>query len=835
MTKVRIPSRWGTVLLLGIVCIVSLPYLAVAFGTVQGRPVAPLDDAYITFQYARQIAQGQPYRYNDGEPPTTGMTSPLFGFLLAGFFLLGITGESLSAFAVGMGIIWLALSTWLTFRIVLRLVGEEALNLWPWAAAVLVALTGTIPWGCFNGMETGFFTVLTLAAVEAFLAKRIGWCVLWLILASLTRPEGQILAGLMWAILLVEQIICTRSVQWKRQILLTVAVLAGSVPMVVNWQLTGRTSSAGLLAKSWFYNVPAIPGDVIRSVWLSYRRILFERLMGVGARGQWFVPPGLLMFVLLGGAGLWLRRHWEALSLTVLWFFGGTLATATLITATWHLGRYQVPFIPVGIILATCGLAALDMRTARRWQRILLWIVVLVMLASSTYSTFHFTDLYRRAVSTVARQQLVISDWIRENLPANARVGVHDTGSLRYVGQRPTYDLIGLTTVDAAIAWRHGSGSVFELMEHSPIRPNYFAIYPGAFSIPYFAATDLFDEELFRVDVPDHAVASAGPVQAVWRADWHLADSGTQYYQPDVHERTDGLTLVDALDVADLDDEAAHNVVWWHDVRRPGFPTEVQQLAYRVLPEQVLDGGRLLTGGMSFDVMTRPQEPLWLVARLHAQEAGSVRVEVDGLDVGDWAYPPAPGQWLETVFRIPADAVISTHTHIALHVDTDSPHFLHYSPYYFWFLQGESEATTPRIEHRTTITFEGRLALVGFSLPDQAWHSGDTIPITLYWQATKPTQSDAKVFLHLYDTEGQLGPQSDGWAFRGTRPPYTWWPNEIVADPRLLALPPYLSPGRYSVEVGLYTPDDNVRLSAYRDGVHQAEERVPLTVIQIEE
>jgi len=86
----QIPNRWGAVLLLVLVCIVSVTYLTIALGTDLKHPAAPLDDVYITFQYARQIAQGQPYQYNEGDPPTTGMTSPLFGFLGS----LGFRGES---------------------------------------------------------------------------------------------------------------------------------------------------------------------------------------------------------------------------------------------------------------------------------------------------------------------------------------------------------------------------------------------------------------------------------------------------------------------------------------------------------------------------------------------------------------------------------------------------------------------------------------------------------------------------------------------------------------------------------------------------------------------
>ena len=833
----RVSRRWAVPLLIVLVGVVGVMYLVTALTAASGRPVAPLDDAYITFQYARQIARGYPYQYNDGDPATTGMTSPLFGFLLAGVYLLGFTGECLAAFAVGIGLIWLGMVAWLTYRLASRLIGEEGFGRgWPLAAAVLVVLTGPVQWGCFNGMETGLFTVLALAALESFLNKRTGLCALWLGLAGLTRPEGLILAALTWIVTLFEGLLIARTVRWRKLLFLSLAVLMGAVPLLINWMLTGTTSAAGLLAKSWWFNVPCYPEEVARSILLFYQHVILGVFLGWESAWRWFVPPGLLLFSVLGGVALGIRRHWRTLVLTALWFLVGTLSTATLITATWHEGRYQAPFVPVTIILAVCGLAFLQGRARRRWQNVLLGLAVLFLLTASIYSSVRFVRLYHGAASTVARQQLIIADWLRENVPADARVGVHDTGSLRYVGDRLSYDLVGLTTADAAVPWRNGAGSVFELMEHSPMRPDYFAIYPDIFSIPYLAATDLFAEELFRVDVPDYVIASAGPVQGVWRADWRLAGSGERFYQPDVLARTSGLRIVDALDVADLEDEAAHSVEWWQDIRHPGFPTEVWQLAYRVLPErEVLDGGRLLTGGITFDVATTPGEPLWIVARLHVQEAGAVRVEVDGRDVGRWAYPPVPGQWLETVFQVPAEVIVGHRTRIVLQVETDNPDFRHYVPYYLWFLQGEPEEAAVEIGQRVDVTFDGKFYLLGFDLPEGDWCPGDVVAVTLYWQASTLSSSGAKVFIHLYDAAGNLGPQSDGWAFHGTRPSYTWLPGEIVVDPRLLALPADLPAGQYSLEVGLYNPDGSGRLPAYRNGVRQCEERVPLAVIEVTE
>ena len=824
------PRRWWVVVLpIVLVGVVGSMYVITAFTTADGRPVAPLDDAYITYQYARQIARGYPYQYNDGDPPTTGMTSPLFGLLLAGAYLLGFTGERLVAFAMGTGVLWLGLIAWLTYRLASHLTTETG---WSLTATVLVLLSGPVQWGCFNGMETGFFTVLTLAALDAFLAGRTAWCALWLGLAGLTRPEGLILIGLIWVATLAEGLRNSRVVRWKQLGLLSAAVGVGLVPLLINWTLTGTTAAAGLQAKSWWFSVPRYPEDLVRFTLTSFRKIIMVRFLGWESPERWFLPPGLLLLAVLGWVSLGMQRRWKLLSVTGLWFLVGTLSTATLMTATWHLGRYQVPFVPLVIVLTACGLAFFARRTVQRWQRALLGVAVFLLLSLSLCGSLNFVRAYGSAADTMVRQQLAIAEWVRENLPLDARVGVHDIGSLRYLGQRATYDLIGLATADAAIAWRHGAGSVFELMEHSPMRPDYFAIYPDIFFIPYLAATDLFAEELFRVEVPDYSgVTSAGSTQGVWRADWHLADSGEQFYQPDVWERTAGLRLVDKLDVADLDDESAHDVEWWHDVRPSSWPTEVWQFTYHVLPErEVLDGGRLLTGGLSFEVATRPGEPLQIVARLHAQEAGAVRVEVDGQDMGLWAYPSAPGQWLETVFWVPAEAITGPRTRFAFQVEASNPDFRYYAPYHYWFLQGEAE-----IEHRVEVTFDGGFRLLGFDLPEQIWHPGDVVPVTLYWQAIASNQSEAKVFLHLYDANGNLGPQSDGWAFHGTRPPYTWSPGEVVIDPRLLSLSADLQPGRYSLEVGLYNPDGLTRLPAYRDGVRQHEERVPLTVIEVTE
>ena len=836
--------RW---LLFILVLGVSLAYLTITWGVGKGRPVAPLDDSYISYQYARQIARGAPRQYNDGDPPSLGMTSLLHPWLLAGLYKLGCRGERLVGVAVSSGALWLGgIVLWVGKVWDALEISTRHPRRWATLAAVVVLLTGIVQWGAFTGMETGLFTLLLLVALESILRRRIILAALWLCLAGLTRPEGMILAILAWLAFFARLFIGSSARSRLRAVKgafmgalpLGIAVIVGLIPSLLNWLIAGTPASAGLEAKAWFYNVPQTWGDILRSIALGYWRIFVQVLNGWGSGHEIsgsLVASGLTVMATIGWGVLALRRRWEPLLMTAGWFWLGTLSTATLITATWHLGRYQAPFVPLAVVLAVVGISALWERTSRSAVtcRIVAASMLVWLLGSSLLSTYHALIAFRQVTQTVTQQQLVLADWLRDNLPAGARVGVHDSGSLRYVGEHPTYDLVGLTTAEATRAWRHGAGSVFEQMEHSSYRPDYFAIYPGVFSISYLAATDLFDQELFRVEVSDYAVVSAGPVQRVWQADWRLAGSGERMAQPDILARTQGLTLVDTLDVADLADEAAHRFRWWHNARHSGFPTEVYQMRYRAPPRvEVLDGGRLVSGGMAFRVQTQADQPLWIAARLHAQQAGAVQIVVNGRQVGWWAYPHLPGEWLETLFLIPAAAIVGEQTEIRLEVDVIDAHFRHYAPYHFWFWQGQSQGEPAHVSHPLDVTFDRDLHLLGFDLSEDAVHPGQVLSATLYWRTDALVESDAKVFLHLYDVQGNLGSQTDGWPVFGTRPPYTWQVNETVSDPQTLLLPPDLPPGHYILKVGLY--DKEGRLTP-TSGTKEAflEKRVPLAEIEI--
>ncbi|UCG25716.1 MAG: hypothetical protein JSW55_06930 [Chloroflexota bacterium] len=808
----RLLRQHGWVFLLGVLLI--LLYGLTMLRQTGGRPLAPLDDAYIHFQYARQISEGAPWQYNSGDPYSTGATSLLYPFILAISLFLGIGDEGLVWFALALGAIALVVSAVLVSQItrVLLAIGDPRQNsLRRWAppiTALLFLLTGAVQWGYFNAMETGLFSLLLLSTLYSFLRKRFALASLAGVLMAFTRPEGLFLVGVMWLVVVVAALVF-RDQAWRSALAwCTLALALSIIPLLFNYLLTGSLVASGAQAKSWFLNVPFRFLDILQSVGNEFRRILTRLSLGFLAPEPWPVSPLLLPLAIVGWIILFIRRQATTAGLMAGWFIAGALATSTLITATWQVGRYQVPFVALLAPAAALGLVSLLERLPERAAVPAAIILLLALLASGAGQTANAQEIYGHSVRSVGDQQANIADWVDDNLPEDSFVGVHDAGVIRYFGRRPTLDLIGLTNQGMALAWRSGIGALFEKMEDLAERPDYFATYPNVLSLVYLQETDLFAEELYRAEVEAYSpISAAGSTQAVYRADWRLAGSADESYQADIKKLTAGTTLVDQIDLADLDDEASHDFEWWEGEVLPGFATEVRQLRYRTDHErEVIDGGRLLTGGLSFSSPVKPGQPLLLVGRFHPEQAAAAHVSVDGQPVGAWRYPGLPGEWLESAFYIPASFVSREEVEISLEVANQGRDGSKFAPYYLWLWQGDVALGEGAPQTSVDALFDPGIELTGYDLPAAPHEAGSAVPLTLYWRAGQAIDGDAAVFVHLYDERGELVAQDDGRPFMGTRPPYTWLANEVIVDPRRIELPRELPPGRYQLAIGLVDP-----------------------------
>jgi hypothetical protein len=280
----------------------------------------------------------------------------------------------------------------------------------------------------------------------------------------------------------------------------------------------------------------------------------------------------------------------------------------------------------------------------------------------------------------VKEQQVSVGYWIRENLPPGARVGINDAGAIRYYGEHPTVDLIGLTTNGLALPSRHGPGSLYEALEKMPEeqRPDYFAVYPNWFSS--FSASGLFGEEIATFSLssrPEVAGIVGGSEVDVFRADWGLARSGDTF-------RGEG-TVRDTLDVADLGSERKHD----YEMRMPLIGLEPDNVLTREhYPdgEVVLDGGRGLPGGEEFTITGLSRNrPVEMVMRTTSAPF-ALQVHADSKLVGEWNFQPSGSGWQETTFTIPEESVRSGSLRVRLSPPEDAPLEGH-TAYHYWFVQ----------------------------------------------------------------------------------------------------------------------------------------------------
>ena len=168
-------------------------------------PKWTVDDAFITYRYAANLADEGELNWNVGDDPVEGYTGVLLPVVLAGGMKIGAPPLELSK-AIGIASLFIsALALWLILR-ALRI--AEPIP----ALAVLFYLNAPLMFThAYSGLETVLFNAAIMGSIYAFTvcvdgngargAKEacLGFL---LLLAGLTRPEGVALAFVLVAALL---------------------------------------------------------------------------------------------------------------------------------------------------------------------------------------------------------------------------------------------------------------------------------------------------------------------------------------------------------------------------------------------------------------------------------------------------------------------------------------------------------------------------------------------------------------------------------------------------------------------------------------------------------
>jgi hypothetical protein len=133
--------------------------------------------------------------------------------------------------------------------------------------------------------------------------------------------------------------------------------------------------------------------------------------------------------------------------------------------------------------------------------------------------------------------------------------------------------------------------------------------------------------------------------------------------------------------------------------------------------------------------------------------------------------------------------------------------------------------TTAPPSHPLRADLGGRMTLLGYDLSPAWTHPGDSLAVTLTWQAATPMGVDFTVFVHLMAEDGRRVAQHDGGPWYDVPlPTSAWREGEVLRDRHVLDLPPDLSPGSYRLLLGAYYWPTSERLPLLVDGAPVAGE-----------
>ncbi len=110
---------------------------------------------------------------------------------------------------------------------------------------------------------------------------------------------------------------------------------------------------------------------------------------------------------------------------------------------------------------------------------------------------------------------------------------------------------------------------------------------------------------------------------------------------------------------------------------------------------------------------------------------------------------------------------------------------------------------------------------------------GDTLKVTLYWQAKAEMDTSYTVFVHLVGDGGAIRAQQDSIPHNGEWPTTGWVSGEVIADECELVIAPDTPPGTYHLIAGMYKADTGQRLTATAGNNNPLGDSVPLTEIKI--
>lgn len=364
------------------------------------------DDSWIHATFARNLAEGQGFCFNLGEP-VSGSIAPLFTLLLAAWF--AIFGEIiwgaklLSIIGLGIACVFLYLATE-------RLTEERFVA---WLSAALCLASPPLLWSSLSGMEVAVYIITPCAALYFFTRQHYRWMTVALALGVWLRPEAGLLLALGWLAIPARHKLSSLS--------LGAAILLPY--FAFNFWLSGYPFPATVRAKA---------------VWSSahFTFKFLEDAIPLFSYAHFF--PIFLVFP-WGFRALWKKAWWVALfpPLFFLWYWGNSATPAVG-------GRWLWPMFPFLYLTIAFSVAWFVQKkpASSRYVKSLAFILVAIQF----YVCTNERVTHGLSVQNITDMQISIAKVIPRITAPSDTIATNDIGALGYFSERYILDLVGLVS-----------------------------------------------------------------------------------------------------------------------------------------------------------------------------------------------------------------------------------------------------------------------------------------------------------------------------------------------------------------------------------------------------
>lgn len=435
--------------------------------TVEGRQIHALfDDAMISMQYARNLAQGHGLVWNAGETPVEGYSNPLWVLVMAVVHLFPIGMAETSFYVKLISLVFLALNL-----VMVKLIAEELTDdpVVPLLAVGLTAFYFPLNNWSLQGMEVGFeaFLLSTAAwlALRAFTGKVFSyWPYLILGLAVILRMDAAAPALAACAVLALAD-----SKRRNQHLLWGVGAVAAALVLLTVFRLA--------YYGEWLPN----------TYYLKLGGVSTLLRVSIGLRRLWdfvWLSNWALFALPLALAALDRRK--------LLWPLYAILLSQVAYSIyvggdAWeHVGganRFIAAVMPIFFILFAHTLGQLRQLVAASFKRSPRWyqpatqafVVVFAFFAIFSFNSLNVQGavdkwtLREKPVFTESVERYAQMGYALSHITApQATIAVVTAGNIPYFSQRTSIDLLGKNDVHIARGPARINSSLFEPGDYRP-------------------------------------------------------------------------------------------------------------------------------------------------------------------------------------------------------------------------------------------------------------------------------------------------------------------------------------------------------------------------------